>query len=220
MLFQNLFFVLTLKFTTSIKMIVPLRRIWIKPQPLRVAITRSKSTSLYSSPSSTTVDVAWLSVEAGSSQPSYKNLIGGTLRASAATSFIDVKNPATQEVVGRVPHSPSEEVQAAIDAAQAAFPAWRKVPIQQRQRIMLKYQSLIRDNTDALAYWITLENGKTLADAKGDIFRGLEVVETCCNMADKMMGETLGEIGSNIDCISYRQPLGSMCRNCPFIFLP
>lgn len=199
-------------------MIVPFRRSWIMSQRLHTATTRCKSTAFYSSSSSAAADVAWLSADAGSPQPSYKNLIGGTFKASTATSFIDVKNPATQDVVGRVPLSPSGEVRAAIDAAQAAFPAWRKVPIQQRQRIMLKYQSLIRDNTDALAYWITLENGKTLADAKGDIFRGLEVVETCCNMADKMMGETLGDIASNIDCISYRQPLGVCAGIAPFNF--
>ena len=177
-------------------MIVPLRRHFIKP----LRSLRFKSTA-----------VDWL-------EGSYKNWIGGKYVASSTSSFIDVKNPATQELVGRVPQSTSEEVQSAIQAAQTAFPAWRQVPIQQRQRIMLQYQSLIREHTDELAYWITLENGKTIADAKGDIFRGLEVVETCCNMADKMMGETLGGIGSNIDCISYRQPLGVCAGVAPFNF--
>lgn len=210
MFFSNLLLLLILNAhqAHSFKMMfatMHIRRQWTKP--LYQATTRFKSVTAASA------SVDWLD-----NNDTYHNWIDGKHVASAATRWMDVKNPATQGVVGRVPHSTPTEVQSAIDAAQAAFPAWRKVPIQQRQRIMLKYQSLIREYTDELAYWITLENGKTLADAKGDIFRGLEVVETCCNMADKMMGETLGAIGTNIDCVSYRQPLGVCAGIAPFNF--
>jgi malonate-semialdehyde dehydrogenase (acetylating)/methylmalonate-semialdehyde dehydrogenase len=160
--------------------------------------------------------VGWL--EDGDGGAAYKNWVSGNYISSVASQYIDVKNPASQELVGRVPESTPTEVQAAIASAQNAFLDWRTVPIQQRQRVMLEYQSLIRQHTDDLAYWISLENGKTLADAKGDIFRGLEVVETCCNMTDKMMGETLGGIGSNIDCVSFRQPLGVCAGIAPFNF--
>jgi malonate-semialdehyde dehydrogenase (acetylating)/methylmalonate-semialdehyde dehydrogenase len=121
-------------------------------------------------------------------------------------------------MIGRVPESTYDDVQRAIDAASAAFVQWRDVPIQQRQRVMLNFQQLVRQHTNDLAYFITLEQGKTLADAKGDVFRGLEVVETCCNMADKYMGETLGNIGSGLDCVSYRTPLGVCAGICPFNF--
>lgn len=139
---------------------------------------------------------------------SYKNWINGAFVPSNAETSLGVKNPASNETIARVPESDPSEVQQAIDAASEAFPSWKQVPVQQRQRIMLRYQALIRQHTEDLAYWITLENGKTLADARGDIFRGLEVVETACNVADKLMGETLGGISAEMDCTSYRQPLG------------
>ena len=153
---------------------------------------------------STTATADW--IEDGGQ--TYKNWINGTFVPSSASSQIDVKNPASQELVGKVPESTSAEVQQAIDVAQSTFKEWRNVPIQQRQRVMLQYQSLLREYTEDLAYWITLENGKTLADARGDVFRGLEVVESCCAIADRMMGETLAGVSTSMDCTSYRTPLG------------
>ena len=155
--------------------------------------------------------VDWIGAEGGSNDKVYRNWIQGQFVPSGTdttTDIIPVKNPATNDTVATVQGSTTTEVQAAIDAASAAFPEWKQVPVQRRQRIMMEYQSLIREHTDDLAYWITLENGKTLADARGDIFRGLEVVESACNMADKLMGETLGGISTHMDCVSYRQPLG------------
>lgn len=100
-------------------------------------------------------------------------------------------------------------MQAATTAAANAFKTWKEVPVQQRQRVMLKLQHLIRENVDALANSITKEQGKTLADAAGDVFRGLEVVEyTSGATASNMMGETLGNLASSLDTYSYRQPLG------------
>jgi malonate-semialdehyde dehydrogenase (acetylating) / methylmalonate-semialdehyde dehydrogenase len=93
-----------------------------------------------------------------------------------------LKDPASQQVVGKVPEMTNDEFETAVSVAKDAFDEWKNVPVQQCQRIMLKLQQSIRDNTDHddLAYLITLENGKTLADARGDIFRGLEVVESAC----------------------------------------
>lgn len=160
----------------------------------------------------------WL--EKGGSQkvPVYKNWNNGTFVSSSATEFYPVVNPATNEEIAKVPQNTSQELNAAVDSAKDAFQDWKDVPVQQRQRVMLEYQKLIRDNTDELAYWITLENGKTLADARGDIFRGLEVVETACNVADKLMGESLGGIASAMDTVSYRQPLGVCAGIAPFNF--
>lgn len=92
-------------------------------------------------------------------------------------------------------------MRAATAAAQAAFKTWRDVPIQQRQRVMFKLQQLIRDRTEDLAQCITREQGKTLADARGDVFRGLEVVELVCGAASLTMGETLEQVASG-ECLS------------------
>eukprot|EP00957_Ditylum_brightwellii_P082274 6255872-Ditylum_brightwellii.AAC.1 len=97
----------------------------------------------------------------------------------------------------------------AVSYASEAFHKWKDVPIQQRQRIMLQYQALIRDNMNDLATLITLEQGKTLVDARGDVFRGLEVVEAACGLGGSaMMGETLENLSKGLDTYSYRQPLG------------
>ena len=165
---------------------------------------------------SSIVSADWL--EKTQDVPIYKNWRDGNFASSAAKHFFPVQNPATNEVVAHVPQTTSKEFDDAVCSAKDAFQDWKTVPVQQRQRVMLEYQKLIRDNTDELAYWITLENGKTLADARGDIFRGLEVVETACNMADKLMGESLGGIASSIDTVSYRQPLGVCAGIAPFNF--
>lgn len=110
-----------------------------------------------------------------STAPSVPLFINGEFVESKSTKFIDLHNPATNEVIGRVPEATEEEMKAATAAAKAAFPAWRDTPVQQRMRIMLKYQALIREHHEELAGLVTLEQGKTTLDAWGDVFRGLEV---------------------------------------------
>jgi len=122
-----------------------------------------------------------------------QNFINGKFVDSSATSFIDVTNPATNEVICRVPESTRHEMEEAAGCAQEAFGAWREVPIQQRQRVMFDLQKLVRDHTDELAHSITLEQGKTLPDAKGDVFRGLEIVEMSSALGHLMMGEVRGK---------------------------
>ena len=101
---------------------------------------------------------------------------------------------ATQAVVSRVPRTTPTEFKAAVDAATAAFPAWRATPLPARQRVMFRLQALIRDHTDALAACITAEQGKTLADARGDVFRGLEVVEYAAGIAPALAADYAGMI--------------------------
>jgi acyl-CoA reductase-like NAD-dependent aldehyde dehydrogenase len=129
-----------------------------------------------------------------------------------------VKDPASQQVVGKVPEMTNDEFKTAVSVAKDAFDEWKNVPVQQCQRIMLKLQQSIRDNTDDLAYLITLENDKTLADARGDIFRGLEVMESACWMALAMMGETLSGLSRDIICTPYHEPLGGTASIAPFNF--
>lgn len=137
---------------------------------------------------------------------------------SISSKLTDVRNPATQEILCRVPQSTPEELTAAVEGAHAAFLSWKEVPVQHRQRVFFKLQSLVRENTEELATLITHENGKTLADARGDVFRGLEVIETCCNISTVTMGETVGNVSSGMDTYSYRQPLGVTAGICPFNF--
>ena len=140
--------------------------------------------------------------------------------ASASSHTVDVINPATQQVLCRVPISTSDEMQAALDAAQGAFPGWSSTPVQQRARVMMKLLSLIQNdkNSKELQDSIIAENGKTRVDAEGDVARGLEVIEHACAMPTLMMGESLGNISRNMDTVSIKQPLGVVGGICPFNF--
>ena len=137
---------------------------------------------------------------------------------SAAASFVDVRCPASQEVVARVPETTQEEMDAAIAGARAAFPAWRETPVSQRARVLLRLQDAINSHMDDLAALVTREQGKTLADARGDVFRGLEVVEHMVSAPTLMMGEYVEGVSKGIDTYSIRQPLGVTAGICPFNF--
>jgi malonate-semialdehyde dehydrogenase (acetylating)/methylmalonate-semialdehyde dehydrogenase len=149
-----------------------------------------------------------------------KNLLNGRLVDSRASSWLPVHDPATGRLVALTPESTPAELRAASDGAQEAFRAWREVPVQQRARVNLRLQALIRDerNTEALAAAITREQGKTLGDARGDVFRGLEVVEHACSVGTLTMGETLSNLSAGVDSYSLRQPLGVAAGICPFNF--
>ncbi|KAK2983183.1 hypothetical protein RJ640_018528 [Escallonia rubra] len=150
--------------------------------------------------------------------PRVPNLVGGNFVDSQSSEFIDVINPATQEVVSKVPLTTNDEFKAAVSAAKQAFLSWRSTPITTRQRVMLKLQELIRRDMDKLAMNITTEQGKTLKDAQGDVFRGLEVVEHACGMASLQMGEYIPNVSTGIDTYSIREPLGVCAGICPFNF--
>mmetsp|Transcript_21307 Transcript_21307/g.31701 ORF Transcript_21307/g.31701 Transcript_21307/m.31701 type:complete len:455 (+) Transcript_21307:192-1556(+) len=109
-------------------------------------------------------------------------------------------------------------MQSAVDGAAEAFKSWRNTPISRRTSIMFRLQDLIVKHTDELAESITREQGKTLPDAEGDVFRGLQVVEHACGMGSLLMGETLSNVGPEMDTVSYRQPLGVTAGICPFNF--
>ena len=109
--------------------------------------------------------------------PTVKLLIGGKFVESKTTQWRNVVNPATQEVLARVPFATPDEINAAVASGKEAFKTWKKTPIGTRARIFLKLQQLIRENMSELAAILTAEQGKTLPDAEGDVFRGLEVVE-------------------------------------------
>merc|ERR1719401_907200 len=145
-------------------------------------------------------------------------LIDGKKVQSKGTTFYDVHNPATGELIARTPQCTPEELKQAADSCSEAFKAWRVTPPSKRARVMHKYEGAIRDNEEALAKVLTEEQGKTIADAKGDIFRGLEVVETSTNVPAMIQGETLPGVATSVDVHSYRVPLGVCAGICPFNF--
>jgi malonate-semialdehyde dehydrogenase (acetylating) / methylmalonate-semialdehyde dehydrogenase len=150
--------------------------------------------------------------------PTVPLLIGGKLVESRTERWRDVVNPATQKVLARVPMATVDEVDAAVASAREAFATWRKTPIGQRARIFLKYQQLIRDHMKELAAILTAEQGKTLADAEGDVFRGLEVVEHAANIGNLQLGELANNVASGVDTYTLLQPLGVCAGITPFNF--
>ncbi len=147
-----------------------------------------------------------------------KLLIDGEFVESATTQWRDVVNPATQVVLARVPFATPAEVEAAVDAARRAFVTWRKTPIGARARIFLKYQQLIREHMAELAATLTAEQGKTLPDAEGDVFRGLEVVEHAAAIGNLQLGELANNVAGGVDTYTLLQPLGVCAGITPFNF--
>ena len=147
-----------------------------------------------------------------------KQLINGQFVDSNTNEWIDITDPATQEVIAKVPQTTDDEINQAVAAAQTAFQTWRKTPITTRARIFLKYQALIRDHMDELAEILTAEQGKTIADARGDVFRGLEVVEHAAGIANLQIGDFVENVASGVDTYSIWQPLGVCAGITPFNF--
>ncbi|KAJ3197007.1 Methylmalonate-semialdehyde dehydrogenase [acylating] mitochondrial [Irineochytrium annulatum] len=143
--------------------------------------------------------------------------INGEFIDSQTNEWLELRNPATQEVVCHVPQPTAAELKHAGDVAHNAFKTWKKSTVLTRQRIMLNLQALIRDNMDRIAESITEEQGKTIPDAKGDVLRGLQVVETYAGIPQLMMGETL-PVSTDMDTYTIRQPLGVVAGICPFNF--
>nr|AMJ39516.1 aldehyde dehydrogenase 6B2 copy 2 [Bixa orellana] len=152
------------------------------------------------------------------SPPRVPNLIGGRFVDSQSYAFIDVINPATQQVVSQVPLTTNEEFRAAVFAAKRAFPSWRNAPVTTRLRIMFKFQELIQRDMDKLVMNITNEHGKSLKDAHSDVLRGLEVVEHACGLASLQIGEFVSNVSNGVDSYSIREPLGVCAGICSFDF--
>lgn len=150
--------------------------------------------------------------------PTVKLFIDGQFIESTTDQWRDVVNPATQEVLAKVPFATADEINAAVASAKKAFKTWRKTPIGARARIFLKYQQLIRENMSELAALLTAEQGKTLADAEGDVFRGLEVVEHAAAIGNLQLGEIANNVASGVDTYTLLQPLGVCAGITPFNF--
>lgn len=150
--------------------------------------------------------------------PTMKMFIDGKFVDSKTNDWIDLHDPATNEVITRVPKSTNEEMEAAVASAKRAYKTWSQTSILTRQQVMLRFQHLIRQNMSELAKNITKEQGKTLVDAEGDVLRGLQVVEHCCSITSLQMGETMPNISKDMDTYSYTLPLGVTAGITPFNF--
>src|SRR3984885_1594723 len=146
------------------------------------------------------------------------HFIGGKEVKGVSGRFGDTFNPNTGEVQANVALAEKSEVERAIANAEAAFPGWAATNPQRRARVMFKFLELIQSEYDALARLLSSEHGKTFADAKGDIQRGLEVVEFACGIPHLMKGEYSDGAGPGIDLFSFHQPLGVVAGITPFNF--
>jgi malonate-semialdehyde dehydrogenase (acetylating)/methylmalonate-semialdehyde dehydrogenase len=129
-----------------------------------------------------------------------------------------VFNPSVGEVIAECPAGTAAEVNAAVEAAQAAFPAWMQTPVVERVRILARFKMLLEESFEVIVRCNTREHGKTLAESRGDVKRGLEVIEFALGVPSLMMGEVLENVARGIDCEAIRQPLGVCAGITPFNF--
>jgi malonate-semialdehyde dehydrogenase (acetylating)/methylmalonate-semialdehyde dehydrogenase len=153
-----------------------------------------------------------------SSVSALRHFIGGRRTSGTSDRFGNVYDPTTGTVAARAPYASRADVESAIADALRAFPAWAATPALKRARVMFRFRELLEGHADELARLITSEHGKVLADARGEVQRGLEVVEFVCGIPHLMKGEFSDSIGEGIDSYSMRQPLGVAAGITPFNF--
>jgi malonate-semialdehyde dehydrogenase (acetylating)/methylmalonate-semialdehyde dehydrogenase len=144
--------------------------------------------------------------------------IGGRAVAAHTTRYGEVTNPATGEVVRHVPLADAFDVDAAVDAARTAFPAWRAAPALRRARILMRFRDLMQTHKSDLARLVSQEHGKTAADAEGSITRGIEVIEFATGIPHLLKGDFSDNVGTEVDSFSLRQPMGVCAGITPFNF--
>ena len=146
------------------------------------------------------------------------NYINGLWQNSTAKQFADVINPATGETMAQVPLDGEADVAVAIESAAAAFPEWRRTPPEERIQYLFKLKQLFEDHLEELASLITIENGKTLVEARAELRRAIENVEVACGIPTLMQGYNLEDVARGIDEMMIRQPLGVVAAITPFNF--
>jgi malonate-semialdehyde dehydrogenase (acetylating)/methylmalonate-semialdehyde dehydrogenase len=166
---------------------------------------------------SATIDAARLSRER-SAAPVLPNFIGGRWVDSGAREHLDVHNPATGDVIARTPLSTARDLDAAVQAAKKALPAWQDTPVVVRARAMFRFKQLLEEHFEELARTVTTEHGKTIDESRGSVRRGIECVEVACGAPSLSAGYSLENIASGIDCNVFRQPVGVCAAIAPFNF--
>lgn len=147
-----------------------------------------------------------------------KMFIDGKFVESKTKDWIDLHNPATNEVISRVPKCTQDEMQTALESNKKAFKSWSQQSILSRQQVLFRLQALIKNHMGDLAKNITAEQGKTLMDAEGDVLRGLQVVEHACSIPSLQMGETVANVARDMDTYSLVLPIGVCAGVAPFNF--
>jgi malonate-semialdehyde dehydrogenase (acetylating) / methylmalonate-semialdehyde dehydrogenase len=150
--------------------------------------------------------------------PHLRNFIGGRWTPSSATTWLDVHNPARGAVIARTPLSTGADVDAAVRAAADAFPGWSETPPAVRARAMFRFKALLDEHFEEIARLVTTEHGKTLDESRGSVRRGIECVEVACGGPSLLMGYSLENVSSGIDCTAMRQPIGVCAAIAPFNF--
>ncbi|MFN2190620.1 MAG: CoA-acylating methylmalonate-semialdehyde dehydrogenase [Candidatus Promineifilaceae bacterium] len=146
------------------------------------------------------------------------NYIDGAWRKSSATEYLEIRNPATNDILGQVPLSPGAEVDQAAQAAAKDFGSWRRTPATDRIQHLFKLKNLLDENFQEIARTITMECGKTIGESRGEMRRAIENVETACGIPSMMQGDFSEDIASGIDEIMIRQPVGVCAVIAPFNF--
>jgi malonate-semialdehyde dehydrogenase (acetylating)/methylmalonate-semialdehyde dehydrogenase len=147
-----------------------------------------------------------------------RDYVGGEWRRPSSGGGTEVLNPATGEVIGQTPLGAAEDVAAAVDAAAAAFPGWRALPPAERIQYLFRLKSLLEEHFEEIARCVTIENGKTLTEARAELRRGIENVEVACGIPILMQGYNLEDVARGIDESMFRQPLGVVAAITPFNF--
>ena len=137
-----------------------------------------------------------------------KILRAGSWEASTTQRWGDVFNPSTGRVIAQVPLCTAEEVDKVVRSAAEAQPEWAETPVVDRARVMYRFRELMSNNFEMLAQMVTREQGKTLAEARASIRRGIEMVEFACGIPSLLMGQCIDNIARNVDCETIRYPLG------------
>jgi len=147
-----------------------------------------------------------------------KNFIAGNWVEAEASENHDVHNPATGELLAHTPLCGASDVDRAVQAAKEAFPAWRRTPPVERARYLFRFKALLEDNSEELTRLVVIENGKTMAEARGSVRRGIECVEVACGAPSLLMGQSLEDVAVGIDSEAVRQPVGVFACIAPFNF--
>jgi len=147
-----------------------------------------------------------------------RNYIDGAWVASLGSDAVEVVNPATEELLARCPLGTAADVDAAAAAAQRAFAGWRRTPAIDRVQYLFRLKELLERHFDELVQLCTREHGKTLVESRGDVRRGIQMVETACGMPALMMGQSFEDVAAGIDCQAVRQPMGVFAAITPFNF--
>jgi malonate-semialdehyde dehydrogenase (acetylating)/methylmalonate-semialdehyde dehydrogenase len=145
-------------------------------------------------------------------------LVGGRFETGRAERFGDVFNPSTGRVIAKVPMATPADVDRAVQAAAAALPAWAETPVVERARVLFRYRELVSGHSEELAHLVTQEHGKTIAESRASVQRGVEMIEFACGIPSLIMGQTLPNIARDVDCETVRHPVGVCAGITPFNF--